>query len=771
VRLAKMGDNEPHTNGVNGGGDSDDEDSRKMRPVDIEADVKEMERRKRVEAIMNSQLFREELERVVGDSIRESGTEGISALLSDVMNIKNGSSVPASSCVVPINDIRGIDSLVYAKGEKALRCKLAAVYRLIHLNGWSQGIYNHVTARVSQDTEHFLLNPFGMLYNEITASSLVKVNMQGEVVEEGTTNFGVNQAGFLLHSAIHQSRPDVRCIVHLHTPSIVAISSMKCGLVPLSQESCLIGDVSYHSYNGVVVDPAERESLAKDLGPNNKVMFLRNHGVVCCGRTIEEAYHVTWNTVMACDNQLKMMPFGIENLVLIDDETRRKAYETGQKGGGGVNTQPGKKPDWGVGELEFEAAMRMLDNSGFRTGHQYQLALERKEPTRLANDVELPPTSSNLGWLMEEEELYKDSPLKGLLAQMARQGRGDKKGKWVNSPNVYQKVEVLETGTTDPKKITKWVSDGSPSHSHATKIENCNQFVPVNTNPKEFKKVQKLMKEGRRLGGVHAGPESKVLDGLSWEEVKSMQDAQPSQVDGYQGMKIGAASKGIIQRDFQHHATVFKSPYAKNPFDSVSNDELEEYKRIIDRKQRGETSPIIEDPGDTTDPGSSTPPGCLDSSTVLSPTTDTEHDGLRELTVSTVRVDPSTPTKEYIGEAEEFREQLERSLSLRAPPGGGAAQVKALFERDTARSRSLGRPGQGPLQRSPGDQTCGDDEGETDGNRTFSEGEGDTSRATDPESALSPKKKKKGLRTPSFLKKKKKDKKEKDEKKKEKTPA
>ena len=100
---------------------------------------------------------------------------------------------PSSSCVIPINDIRGIGSLVYAKGEKQLRCRLAAVYRLVDCNGWSQGIYNHVTARVSQDTEHFLLNPFGMSYDEITASSLVKVNMQGETVEEGTTNFGVNQ--------------------------------------------------------------------------------------------------------------------------------------------------------------------------------------------------------------------------------------------------------------------------------------------------------------------------------------------------------------------------------------------------------------------------------------------------------------------------------------------------------------------------------------------------------------------------------------------------
>merc|ERR1711892_755377 len=622
---------------------------------------------------MNSQLFREELERVVGDSIRESGADGISALLSDVMNIKSGTA-PSSSCVVPINNIRGIDSMVYAKGEKLLRCKLAAVYRLIDLHGWTQGIYNHVTARVSQDNEHFLLNPFGMMYNEVTASSLVKVNMQGETVEEGTTNFGVNQAGFMLHSAIHAARPDIKCVIHLHTPNIVAISTLKCGLLPLSQESCLIGDVSYHSYSGIVIEPEERQSIAKDLGPNNKVMFLRNHGVVCCGGTIEEAFHVTYHTVLACDTQLKMMPFGLDNLVMIDDEVRRKTYELGQRGGGGVNSA---KKEWGIGELEFEALMRMLDNSGFRTGFAYTDPLVRKEPIRMANDVELPPTGSNLGFLMEEDELYKDSPLKGLLAQMARANRSTNKTKWVNSPNTYQKVEVLETGTTDPRKITKWVSEGSPSHSTPIKIESSNQFVPLNSNPKEFKKVQKLMKEGRRLGGVHAGPESKVLDGVSWEEARQMADAHPSAVGEPYGMKVGAASKGIIQRDFQHHATVFKSPYAKNPFDSVSNEELEEYKRIINKKNHGEsgpTSPVLEEDtiGDTTDPGEMTSPGAGDStvrSPILSPTTDTEH--------------------EDADSQAEFKAALERSLSTRQPGSEGVSNQ--YFERNTPRSKSLGR--------------------------------------------------------------------------------
>ena len=138
-------------------------------------------------------------------------------------------------------------------------------------------------------------------------------------------------------------------------------------------------------------------------------MFLRNHGVVCCGRTIEEAWLNTWHTVLAVETQLKMMPLGIDNLIMIDDETRRKTYEIGQKGGGGVNTA---KKEWTVGELEFEALMRMLDNSGYRTGYAYAEPLVRKEPARMISDVELPPTASNLGYLMDEEELYKDGPLR-----------------------------------------------------------------------------------------------------------------------------------------------------------------------------------------------------------------------------------------------------------------------------------------------------------------------------------------------------------------------
>jgi adducin len=148
---------------------------------------------------------------------------------------------------------------------------------------------------------------------------------------------------------------------------------MKCGLLYLSQESCLVGDVSYHNYEGLVVEKAEWESLARDIGVHNKVMLLRNHGAICCGETIEEAFFYAYHLVLACDTQLKMMPMGLDNIITIEESTRRKVFEMGQRGGGGVDSLTEGGPDgrgdkrknkkWGVGEMDFEALMRMLDNA------------------------------------------------------------------------------------------------------------------------------------------------------------------------------------------------------------------------------------------------------------------------------------------------------------------------------------------------------------------------------------------------------------------------
>ncbi|KAA0189791.1 hypothetical protein HAZT_HAZT006994 [Hyalella azteca] len=456
--------------GSNGGPALDDEEVRlmteeelekgKMRPPDIDQDMKEMERRKRVEAIMNSVAFREELEKIVESQLSE-GYSGVQALqnISELIGIpgSRGGMFRHTQSLCPINDLRGLEGLNFAKGEKLLRCKLAALYRLIDMYGWSQNIYNHCSARVSQDQEHFLLNPFGLLYSEVTASTLVKVDMQGQVVDPGSTNFGVNVAGFMLHSALHASRPDLRCILHIHTPSVVAVSAMKQGLLPLSQESLLFGDVSYHTYQGIFVNPEEKEQLVRDMGPINKVMMLRNHGAVCCGESIEEAWYNLYHLVLACENQMKLVPVGLDNLILVSDDVRQLAYDTARVGFGGVDSkseggaagQGPKTRKFKTGEMEFEALMRSLDNAGMRTGYIYRNPLVKQSSCSVQSDVALPPTASNYGQLYDEDGLR--SPLRRLLDGK----RVNDKSRWLNSPNVYQKVEILETGSSDPKKITK----------------------------------------------------------------------------------------------------------------------------------------------------------------------------------------------------------------------------------------------------------------------------------------------------------------------------
>ncbi|CAG0890263.1 unnamed protein product [Darwinula stevensoni] len=751
------------------GMDEDEETKRmKMRPPDIDADVREMERRKRVDLIMNSRAFRDELERIIEEQIKEGYTPASLVALQQLYDL---SALPGrfgamstgrcgAGSIIPIADIRGIDCFSYAKGEKLLRCKLASVYRLVDLFGWSQGIYNHITLRTSQDQEHFLINPFGLQYHEVTASSLVKVDMQGNVIDPGTTNFGINLAGFMLHSSIHAARPDIKCILHLHTPSVVAVSSLKCGLLPVSQEACLVGDVSYHEYQGLVVDPSEKESIARDLGPVNKVMLLRNHGAVCCGESVEEAFYNTYHLVLACDSQLKLMPVGVENLVLISEEAQKTAYEQSRRtgGAGGVDSNTSKADSslntsgeggtvagrrerkWRVGEMEYEALMRMLDNSGYRTGYMYKQPLVRAEPHRHKSDVEVPPSSSSYTYIFDEEDLFKFSPLKKILEGRKNADRS----RWLNSPNVYQKVEVLETGTNDPKKITKWVAESSPTHGTPIKVEDPLQFVPKNTDPREFRHKQRQIKENRRAGGVSAGPQSNVLEGISWEEARKMQEGALN-TSGDQVVMVGAASKGIIQRGYQHNAVVFRAPYAKNPFDAVTDEELEEYRRIVERRQRGEP---IEDEDPATNQDSS-------MASQLSPPTSpiVEDTTPRVLTLETkVAPSPGRAEKQILSSQVHAGFHLFliflllASVSLSACPMPDEPHVQhmpSVSEED-------------PQNTTDGEVTMnGDDH---DGRVSHSSKEGSPSKdvsTTEESSRTEKKKKKKGIRTPSFLKKKK----------------
>ncbi len=186
--------------------------------------------------------------------------------------------------------------------EWALRVDLAAAYRLVATYGWDDLIYTHISVRVPGTDDEFLINPFGLMFDEVTASSLIKINGNGEKVMP--TPYPVNPAGFTIHSAVHQVRHDAACVIHLHTVHGTAVSTDPRGLLPLNQTALLVrDDVAYHDFEGVAVDLDERPRLQKDLGDKN-IMLLRNHGTLALGATVAEAFMRIYFIERACEMQV-----------------------------------------------------------------------------------------------------------------------------------------------------------------------------------------------------------------------------------------------------------------------------------------------------------------------------------------------------------------------------------------------------------------------------------------------------------------------------------
>ena len=196
--------------------------------------------------------------------------------------------------------------------EWAIRVDLAAAYRMVAHYGWDDLIFTHLSARIPGPEHHFLLNPYNLMFEEVTASSLVKVDMNGLPVEP--TPFITNPAGFTIHSAIHMAREDAHAVIHLHTPHGQAVSAHGDGLMPLTQTAMLIRDeVAYHDYEGVAVDLDERERLVADLGAKN-AMLLRNHGTLAVGETVGEAFIRIYFLERACQAQILALSAGEANL-------------------------------------------------------------------------------------------------------------------------------------------------------------------------------------------------------------------------------------------------------------------------------------------------------------------------------------------------------------------------------------------------------------------------------------------------------------------------
>ena len=214
--------------------------------------------------------------------------------------------------------------------ERQVRADLAAAYRLVAHFGMDDSIYTHISARVPGTQDQFLINPFGMLFRDVTASSLVKIDLDGRIVADSP--YDVNPAGFTIHSAVHAARHDAACVLHTHTLAGVAGASLECGLQPCNQWALqFYNRVVYHAFEGIALDHAERERLVADLGPTANAMILRNHGLLTLGSTVSEAFILMLNLDRACRVQMAIQASGQPIHAVPDDvcELTAQQYESG----------------------------------------------------------------------------------------------------------------------------------------------------------------------------------------------------------------------------------------------------------------------------------------------------------------------------------------------------------------------------------------------------------------------------------------------------------
>jgi ribulose-5-phosphate 4-epimerase/fuculose-1-phosphate aldolase len=238
------------------------------------------------------------------------------------------------------------------------RVDLAACYRLVDLYGMSDMMANHISSHVPGEPGAFLINPYGMMYEEITASCLIKVDRSGAVLSSpdfGELAYGINRAGCVIHSAVHAARPDVACVIHTHSWASMAVSSLECGLLPLTQTAMRFLKIGYHAYQGVVLDEKEQASLVEDLG-DGEAVILRNHGALVVGRSVGEAFNWTHRLELACRAQIGAMACN-SPLRTVPGEVLEATWN---------NYQPGTRRPYGL--MEWPALLRKLDrlDPGFR---------------------------------------------------------------------------------------------------------------------------------------------------------------------------------------------------------------------------------------------------------------------------------------------------------------------------------------------------------------------------------------------------------------------
>jgi len=235
--------------------------------------------------------------------------------------------------------------------EWSLRVDLAAAYQLAAHFKWTDLIYTHFSARLPGHGE-FLINPYGLMFEEITASNLIKIDHDGKVLDD-PLGLGYNEAGFVIHGCVHEARPEAQCVIHTHTRAGVAVSAMQCGLLAISQHAMRVQrSVTYHDYEGIALEMDERKRLAQDLGKVSKAMILRNHGLLTLGESVREAFELMYYLDCACQIQVDACAGGMENVLQMSAQAAEAAAKQFER-----TDRPSTHKDW-------PALLRLLERKG-----------------------------------------------------------------------------------------------------------------------------------------------------------------------------------------------------------------------------------------------------------------------------------------------------------------------------------------------------------------------------------------------------------------------
>ncbi|RDD43561.1 Protein hu-li tai shao [Trichoplax sp. H2] len=537
-----------------------------------DSEVKGLKKRKPVTSILDSQTFRKELESITQGHAHNYLPTAIKPRPNNPISTVDLSTV-AFHRFYPIADLSSRSNYSFEKGEKNLRCKLACVFRLIDILEWEQCHGTLITSRISMGKYQFLANPYGLSYQEISARKLLKVNGQGQAVDLHRQAFLVDQRQFVVHQYVYTAKPETRCIIHLRTPTTLAISATKAGLLPLCQEATEIFPQFQFNCNPTALDDKDRQAFVSEFARSPaQIVLMKNNGFFVTGLTVEEAFYNATRVIKACDVELSYLALGLHNLhqipVEIDYSIENGSYS---------------KEKLHKCKIEFEAYIRNLDMRGCRTGYYYRLPDPNKErlstshkiPSELRR-IRSPPTS--IGYKASDNKLEENalSP-QTLLSSQTFQNYNQRRS-WFSDSNiaVEQDMEEMPSDHSSDEDEFAFEQDYTPEYEEDLEPDDDQEHEI------EIKQLERRISFRRRKGSTERVMEQRVETTME----RRVDHAVQQRIEHSEDHKLEHSMQHGIEHTAQHTIQQQNIMEASSTAQSSTNYSESQYQTVATKELR-----------------------------------------------------------------------------------------------------------------------------------------------------------------------------------------